>query len=351
MTNYYANDEIEELRRRVREFELIFLEHLRIEHLIDHAAQGRNLLQYALDNAVATTPLTRQQGDYGISAANLLLYADPTTLQILDANEMALDFLGYSKDDLLRLSITDLETTNEGVDTSIRTYIETTIEEQVYQAVYRHRSGQSQFVNVSKRLIPKEDRAVVIYRLEDNSLHRRLWHELIRREQGGFTFQTKLQILTKVAIELSRISDFDTLCFQIVKFAIERLGFDRIGLWFLDQERERMVGAYGVDETGNIRAEHGRSWSYNDTYIAEFLAGSTEIVFAYDESPIYNDKSEIIGYGWHMSAPMLHGDQVIGVLTVDNFRHKQPVNDYDKELLRLYGITAGELTAFARTRK
>lgn len=348
MTKPDPNEEIEALRQRAQEFEIIFLEYLRIEHLIDHAAQGRDLLEYAQNHLVNIIAVPDAAGTYGTSAANLLLYVDPGTLYIIDANEMALDFLGYRKEDLLKRLITDLETIGVGVDTDVRTYIETTVEEHTYQALYRNRSGQQQLVQVSKRLLHKDDRIMLVYRLEDKSLSRRLWHELIRREQGSFAFQKRLQILNKVIIELSRIKAFDTLCFQIIKCAVDQLGFDRISIWFLSRERKRMVGAYGVDEAGNIRDEHHQSWLYQDTYIAEFLEGRTQIVFAYDESPIYNEKSEIIGYGWHISAPMLYEGQVIGVLTADNFRYKQPFNDYDKELLRLYAITTGELTGPAR---
>lgn len=114
-------------------------------------------------------------------------------------------------------------------------------------------------------------------------------------------------------------------------------------MWLLDREREQMVGTYGTDETGAVRAEHAQGWSYHQTYIAQFLAGKTETVFAYDESPIYDDRSQIIGYGWHMSAPIRHGETFLGVLTVDNLLNKRPINDHDRELLRLYALMAGKL--------
>lgn len=343
----YSNDDIDTLRQRMQEFEIIFLEYLQLENLIERAGQGYDLQQYAREKLVSTLFVSHPDR-YGIDVVNLLLYVDPVTLHIVDANKMAIDFLGYTRAELEHLSITDLETIREGTEASTRTYVENAVEEHIYQALYRHKSGQQQLVHVSKRHITKNNRPTFIYRLEDKSLHRRLWYELIRREQYGFAFQKEFQVMMKVVIELGRIKELDELCFHIVKSAIEQLGFDRIGIWFLDPVRERMVGMYGVDEDGHIRPEHGQSWSYEDTYIAEFLAGRTDIVFAYDGSPIYNEKSQIIGYGWHMSAPMLHNNTVIGVLTVDNFRHKHPMSNSHKELLRLYAISVGELIGFLR---
>lgn len=347
MTHFFAGDEIDALRARLRELEVIILDSLRLEHLLDHAGANRDLHAYGVENFFngdSGTPPDR----YGLSATNNLLYADPVTGRIIDANTLAIDFLGYPRDDLLSLTISDLEIGGEGAGTLLRTYVETAVEEQVYQALYRHQSGHELVVHVYKRLLHKDGQLTLHYRLEDQSLHRRAWYELLRREQGSFAFQQRLYSLNKVTIELCNIRDFDALCRQVIVCAIEQLGFDRMGLWFLDPERKLMTGSYGVDETGQIREEHQQSWSYVNTYIREFVAGNHQVVFAYDDSPIYNERSVIIGSGWHLSAPLLHEDKVTGVLMVDNLRHRQPINDYDQELLRLYARIVGELTASVR---
>lgn len=339
---YYDDHEIEGLRRRLQEFEITFLEYLQIENLIHHAAQGHDLQQYALENALSTSLITRPH-EYGLYSANMLLYAAPDSLQVLDFNDAAVDFLGYTKAELVNLSINDLETIQQGADTDIRTYVENAIEEYVYQALYRCKSGQQQLMQVSKRQLMRNEQPILIYRLEDKSLHRRLWYELIRREEGMVTSQHKQQSLLKVIIQLAQIKGVDALGFQVVKQGIEVFGFDRLSVWLLDRESQRMRGCYGVDEQGSIRDERGQSWSYEHTYIVEFLAGRTSIVFAYDESPIYNHQSEIIGYGWHMTAPILYRNHLLGVLMSDNFFSKKLMNNAQKEFLRQYAIAVGEL--------
>lgn len=64
-----------------------------------------------------------------------------------------------------------------------------------------------------------------------------------------------------------------------------------------------------------------------------------------DEAPIYNEKTEIIGYGWHIAVPLLATGQVVGVMMGDNFLNGLPLRSYQPELLRLYGATIGHLAA------
>jgi len=314
--------EIDAMHQQLQEFELMAAEYVRLERLIDYAAQGQDMARYG---------------------GQSILSVDPLTLRVIDTTPAALELLGYSKDELLRISIPKLQVASAPA----RTYVETSIEEQVYEAVYRHRLGHQLRVKVYKRLLSHN---VLQYRLEDESLQRRLWYELQRREDDGFKFQQKLRILNEITIELSRIEPFDALCLHAVEAGVERLGFDRIGMWFLDAERSEMVGSYGIDEQGTLRAEHEQRWSYDGTYIMDFIGGKTEAALAHDDAPIYNEKSEIIESGWHISAPMLHADRCIGILTSDNYLRKQPMKNYEPELLRLYGITVGHLIELARAR-
>jgi signal transduction histidine kinase len=163
-------------------------------------------------------------------------------------------------------------------------------------------------------------------------------------------FQRQLQTLNEITIALSRLDSVDSLCWHAVKFGIERLDFDRIGIWFHDPARRMMVGSYGVDEDGTIRDERGDSWRYGGTYIDDFVAGKTEIAYPNINAPIYNDKSHVVGRGWHIAAPMRDGAQFIGVVTIDNLRYQRPMQPTQPELLRLYGITIGTLTTLARAR-
>jgi PAS domain S-box-containing protein len=324
------DNELDALRRRVQELESLALEYERLSQLIDAAAQDQDMARYA---------------------GQSILQVDPATQHIIAANPAALELLGYAEADLLGMSISDLEQQGEASSPASRTFLETSVEEQVYLGLYRHRLGHGLPVQVYKRVMTKDGEQELRYRLENRSLYQRLWYELQRREDNGFKFQQKLRLLNEITIELSQTDTYDTLCRRAVQLGIGRLGFDRLSIWFLDVDGRQMVGSYGVDESGVLRDERDQRWAYDDTYITDFIAGKTNAAIAHDDSPIYNDKSEIIHYGWHIAAPILHGKRVIGVLMADNFLRRQPLKNYEPELLRLYGITVGHLTELARVRE
>jgi signal transduction histidine kinase len=306
-------------------------EYQRLKQLIDAATAGKDISNYGGDS---------------------LIYVDPASNRIIDANAAVFYLLGYSTEMLIDAAISDLETIPPLSDSAKRTYIETSIEEQVYPATYHHCSGQQVAVQVSRRSALRDGASVICYRLQEmSSLCSQVWRELRRREDDGFQFQQKLKALNEVTIALSLIDSHDLLCRQTIQLGIEKLGFDRLSIWFLDAEHGVMTGCYGVDEHGQLRAEYDRQWEYDDTYITKFIEGATDGAIASDNAPLYNDKSEIIQYGTHIAAPVLHGNRFIGILMADNLLHNQPMNSYEPELLRQYGMTVGHLTELVRARE
>lgn len=290
-----------------------------------------------------------QDQDSDLVGSSIVLYVDPATQRIVDASDAALALLGYSADELSQLALDALETRDE--NSEVQVYIETSIEIQTYLATYRQRQGQRLPVRVFRHAMTRGQQALLHYRLEDHSLRGRLLNELRRREDSGYQFQKRLKALNEISAELSRIDSFDLLCRQIVQLGKDRLGFDRLGLWFCDLEHEVMVGSYGVDEQGGIRAEHEQRWSYAGSYIMLYLDGRQEALHINDSAPIYNDKSQIIEFGWHISAPIRRGEQFIGIIASDNYLNKRPMKNYEPELLRLYGITIGHLVELFQARE
>lgn len=323
------SDDLDALRQRVQELEHIALEYTRLRELIDYAAAGNDLARYM---------------------SLSVFYVDPASRVVVDANDALVELLGYPRSHLFTMTHEQLEIAAEKSNLPRRADDTNEIEAEVYSAMYRHASGQGIPVLVQKRLVEREDRRLMYYRLADESLRRRAWHELQRREDDGFEFQSKLTTLNELTIELSRIESFDGLCFQLVKYGVERLEFDRIGLWLVDAERGVMRGTYGTDEAGQVRAEHDQQWFYAGTQVAAFITGASHATMIFNNSPIYNDKSDIIGYGWQMTVPLLRGDRCLGTLAVDNYRRQQPIKRYEPELLRLYGITVAHLLELSRSR-
>lgn len=322
-------DELDTLRRRIQRLEAMERDYEHLNRLIDSAAQGQNI-HYVTGNSI--------------------LYVDPSTHQILEANDLAYDLLGFQGDQLQGVSIDSLEVLDNNTHEPPALYVETSRHERIYTCSYRYRDGTLLPVRIYKRLVEKDGKRIWHYLVEELSLHKLLLHELHRREHTDYQFQQKLKTLNEINFDLNHIDSFDELCWHGVKLGIERLGFNRLSLWFLDKKKNRMVGSYGIDEQGHIRDERQQSWAFDGTHVIDFLAGKTEPIITYNEAPLYNDKSEIITDGWHISVPMLNGEQFIGFMAADNLLSKLPMFNYEPELLRLYGITIGHLAALTCAR-
>lgn len=305
-------------------------EHIAIRNLITAASQGQ-LVQPADENC--------------------LFYADPITQHILSASDSTLVLLGYTLAEMQQFTVADLETPIDTDTVEDSVFTESSIEQRIYSAVYRRHSGASLAVRVYRRLLPRDDTHILQFRLEDQSLTKRLWRELYRREGDGFEFQQRLKHLNEITIQLNPIDKESELYRQTIHLGMAKLGFDRLSLWLLDRENTLMVGTVGVDEHGQLRDEHQRHWSYQGTYVETFLAGKTEALFDYEEAPLYNSQSQVIDKGWHIAAPVLYDEQVMGVLTSDNYLRHQPMKHYEPELLRLFGSTVGHLLQLVRGRQ
>ncbi|MCA0458454.1 MAG: GAF domain-containing protein [Chloroflexi bacterium] len=317
-------DDNQHLHKRIQELEAAAIEQARVEHLIQYAAAGQDLGRYM---------------------ALGVLYVDPSTRQIVDTNDATIELLGYTRVELLNRTLDDLEIAVNAAST------QDGIHSRMYTATYQHRGGYPLTISVHGWLLKRNDRELMYYRLADDSLHRRVWYELQRREDEGSSFQQKLTTLNEITVELSKIESFDTLCFHVIKLGIERLGFDRMGLWLVDTENQLMRGTYGMDEAGNMRPEHGQSWSYVGQQVYAFISGKSDKPLIFDDSPLYNDKSQIIHYGWQVTVPVLHGQHCLGTLVADNYRHNRPIRNFEPELLRLYGITVAHLMELSRSRE
>lgn len=311
-----------QLPQRIKQLEAIEREYIQLKELLNDAARDNPLENHA---------------------DSMILYAQPDNRQIVDSNAHALKFLGYTLDELLVLTIDKIEV--QGSRNQVVTYVESSTEILVYDCYYRHRDGYELPVQVRNWQISQNNEPLLCYTLEDKSLRTQLWHELSRREDAEYQFREKLKTLNEIAIELGQLDSFEDICWRGIEFGMQKLGFDRLSFWFFDSTRKLMTGTFGVDEEGRIRDERGQSWAFAGTYIEDFTRGKHDPVITRDGAPLYNERSEIVGYGWHLSVPILDGSKFIGFIGADNFIRKQALKNYQPELLCLYGATIGHLIA------
>jgi hypothetical protein len=131
-------------------------------------------------------------------------------------------------------------------------------------------------------------------------------------DQELLDFQTKLKNLHEVVGTLSQAPTFDEFCRLAVELGRSRLGFDRLGLWFIDTDPRFVVGSFGTDETGQLRDERGERFavSYDDLT----GDGRSEKVELFRNIPLLNQRSEVVGSGDCVRGHLYDGERIIGWL-------------------------------------
>ncbi len=204
----------------------------------------------------------------------------------------------------------------------------------------------------SQRPLTEDDQEIIsLYATTIGHLaHIKRTEEALRqREETAQAFQNKLKLLHDVTTELAKAETFDALCQQAVSLGKHRLGFDRLGLWFIDERDPAfLVGTFGINEHGDVRDERQERVHNNfDDEMVE-LINNNVLVSTRNDVPLYNQRHEVVGYGGNASAKVRDGSRVMGWLSTDNFFSQQPFTAYDLELLALYAGSIGHLASRLR---
>jgi PAS domain S-box-containing protein len=172
---------------------------------------------------------------------------------------------------------------------------------------------------------------------------------LHENEEARQFFSERLTRVLDAINELSRLKSFDELCRRSVELAIERLGFDRVGLCFLSEDQQTVLGSYGTDEEGHLRNEKHLRRPVEQTPTVKKLLKYPEPVLFFEEEVLYNDKLNHVGVGNHAVARLWNGEKITGIYAVDNLIHKNPITDEDLKILVLYGTAMGHLFRLKQT--
>ncbi len=149
--------------------------------------------------------------------------------------------------------------------------------------------------------------------------------------------------------ELSKAPSLDVLCRRAMELAIDRLGFDRIGICFLSEDHQTVLGVYGTNEAGRLRDERHLRRPLRTTPTVRKLLDNPASVLFFENEVLYNDKVEKVGIGDHAVASLWNGEEIIGILAVDNLIRRKPIDGQDLEILELYATALGHLCTLKRT--
>jgi two-component sensor histidine kinase len=167
---------------------------------------------------------------------------------------------------------------------------------------------------------------------------------------GRSPLDSRLRELHDISMELSRAEDSDALCRRAVELCTARLGFDRIGIWFLDSADPGMMnGCWGTDEAGVPRDERGirirRDAKYHPR---EIYDGSVPFALLPGEE-VYDEKGGPVGRSDKIIAPLWDGAEVVGEIVADNVLSHRPLDEEDGEILVLFARTVAHLSALKRS--
>jgi len=163
-------------------------------------------------------------------------------------------------------------------------------------------------------------------------------------------FSDQLAVLHEISIKLSLAETSDEICRLAIELGHEELGFDRLGLWIVDQENpDYLKGSYGIDESGNPRSELEQQLYIPTDAMHGLLRYGKSRVFYHENQEIRNDRGETVGSGEVAATGLWVGNNMIGYLATDNLLSKEKISPRLVNILSLYGQILGNLISRQRT--
>jgi hypothetical protein len=166
---------------------------------------------------------------------------------------------------------------------------------------------------------------------------------LRQSQEDEHTFGEKLAQLVEINNALSLCKSIDDMCYQAVKQGCERLGFERLGIWFRSEKSDTVTGSFGVDMQGHMCDERGCQTLMQRDCPDGRVVLSREPVVLDQEAAVVDATGQVVGHAPQAFAGIWDGDEVIGHVSMDNHLTRQPISQRQCELLRLFGSAIGYL--------
>ena len=111
-----------------------------------------------------------------------------------------------------------------------------------------------------------------------------------------------------------------------------------------------MVGTFGIDEEGKLRDEHANVLHLDDPIQLcwkPIFEGRQPLLFLVDDV-LLNDHVQDVGHGEHAGAALWDGQQVIGLVFIDNLLTHAPIDEHQRQILTLYANIFGHYCSLRR---
>jgi diguanylate cyclase (GGDEF)-like protein len=168
-------------------------------------------------------------------------------------------------------------------------------------------------------------------------------------EAARNAFALKMAALHDLSLDLSLAEDVDELSRRAVSLGHRILGYDRIGIWFVDPADPALLyGSFGTDEAGLIRDERGVRYRRSKETLPEGFYDGKEPVYYLGVGPCFDERHEVVGSAEKALALIWDGRKVIGEIWVDNLLTQRAIDGGSLELLVRFARIVGYLTSLKR---
>ena len=163
----------------------------------------------------------------------------------------------------------------------------------------------------------------------------------------------QLEILYNTHKLISSDIELEKILTYIVKGVQEGLGFDRVGIFEIDEQHNIIKGRLGIDKWGKPENIENQVYSTdeNDNNFAKIAKGKLDYFFTEDADgalPPSQKKYMVPGVGQNVVVPMKARGVVIGMIAVDNLISKKPINEDSRRLLTTFADQAATAIHNAR---
>ena len=210
----------------------------------------------------------------------------------------------------------------------------------------RHKDGAYRWLYARGETLPDSDGkpSRILGCHVDITERKRMEEAYKNQSEQEHWFSQRLRDLFEISQTLARAETTDEMCRLAVDFGRRRLGYDRLGIWFIhESDPKTMVGSYGIDENGQIRDERGIRLPIPPENIPKPVLEEGSRYLIHRDSPLWNDREQDIGIGDNLIAPMHAASRLIGLISVDNLISHTPITDWQCELLCLYATHLAHL--------
>lgn len=172
---------------------------------------------------------------------------------------------------------------------------------------------------------------------------------LKEKQEAERAFKERLTLLHRVTTELMKATSFDELCRLAVQLGHERLGFERLSLWFATPDGRHVEGSFAIGEQGDVCDKRGIRLDLSEQQ-ASILAGPAVGGGAHRQSGVlFGDAGREAHQGESLWTSIWDGRRHIGFASISNRRSGKPITDQDAELFMLFVTSLGHLCALKRT--